>query len=146
MPGTWKSDYLLNLVLVARSDGELRPIEVLFLSTCRAKLDASNCTLADAVMRSYWEGAVSTGGIISNEQDLRDMITMSILDGCTDIAEQDMVFKFVDSVQVPNYRVEAIIRESFSQLHVVKAGIESDVNNRIALLSHGKVSDIQIRR
>ncbi len=131
MPGTWKSDHLLNLVLVARADGEVTPIEVLFLSRCRTRLGANHLTLADAVMRSYWEDAVKMGGIIADENVLRDMIRMAILDGRTDAAEQDLAMRFVDTSVIPAERVQALIRETFQGLDLEHAGIERDSDRRM---------------
>ena len=112
MPGTWKSSYLLNLVLVAKANGEVRPIEVLFLSRCRSKVDGNHRTLADAIMRSYWEDGCRTGSLISDEATLRDMIIMAMADGERSAEEQAVVSRFIDAARIPPQRVEALLREA----------------------------------
>jgi hypothetical protein len=112
MPGTWKSSYLLNLVLVAKANGEVRPIEVLFLSRCRSKVDGNHRTLADAIMRSYWEDGGRTGSLISDEATLRDMIIMAMADGERSAEEQAVVNRFIDAARIPPQRVEALLREA----------------------------------
>ncbi len=115
MPGTWRSDHILNLVLVARADGELRPIEVLWLSSARAALDGSQRTLADAIIRSYGGQPIATGSLISDERCLRDMVLMAVIDGHTDEAEMRMVEAFIDCAKIPAERVSAIVREALQR-------------------------------
>lgn len=135
MPGTWKSDYLLNLVLVARADGEAKPIEVLYLSRCRTRLEADHRTLADAVMRSYWEEAVTTGGIITDENALADLIRISLIDGATSDPEQAAILRFIDAAKIPRSRVEAVFREAAHSLAREAAEIARDNDLRIARLA-----------
>ncbi len=134
MPGTWASDHLLNLVLVARADGEVRPIEVLYLSRCRTRLAGDRRTLADAVMRAYWEEEIRSGGPLADERLLRDMIAMALIDGRTSAAEQAVVVRFVDLARIPQQRVEAIIREALQSLPDEHAAIERENLTRLASL------------
>lgn len=135
MPGTWRSDYLLNLVLVARADGEVRPIEVLYLSRCRARVEGSPRTLADAIMRSYWEESARTGSLIADEGTLRDLVTMAMLDGVTDPAEQAVVERFVDAARIPSARVEAIMREAMQRFAAERAAVDAENELRLGRLA-----------
>jgi len=112
MPGTWKSSYLLNLVLVAKANGEVKPIEVLYLSRCRSKVDGNHQTLADSIMRSYWENETRTGALISDEVTLKDMVIMAMSDGEMTKDENDVVFRFVDVAHICAQRVEMLMREA----------------------------------
>lgn len=134
MPGTWKSSYLLNLVLVAKANGEVKPIEVLFLSRCRTKVDGSHRTLADAVMRSYWEGETRTGSLISDETTLRDMIIMALADGQQTADEQAVVCRFIDVAKIPAQRVEALLREATDRFNAEMRAVDDANEVRIGRL------------
>jgi hypothetical protein len=112
MPGTSKSDYLLNLVLVARVDGDMKPIEVLFLSRKRQELSGKITTLADAIIRSYEEEMRVPYDLISKEQVLFDMVVMALIDGTTDHKEQDLVFTYIDATKLESHRISTIIRNA----------------------------------
>lgn len=114
MPGTSKSDHLLNLVLVARADGDMKPIEVLFLSRKRHELSGRITTLADAVIRSYGEDIKVPYELISKEQVLFDMIVMALIDGTTDTKEQDLVFAYIDATKLESQRISTIIRNAIN--------------------------------
>ncbi len=131
MPGTWKSSYLLNLVLVAKANGEVKPIEVLFLSRCRSKVDGDHRTLADAIMRSYWEDGCRTGSLISDEATLRDMIIMAMADGERSAEEQAVVSRFIDAARIPPQRVEALLREAADRFNDEMKRVGDDNEARI---------------
>lgn len=134
MPGTWKSSYLLNLVLVAKANGEVKPIEVLFLSRCRSKVDGNHRTLADAIMRSYWEDETRTGSLISDEATLRDMIIMALADGEQSADEQAVVCRFIDAVKLPSQRVEALLREATDRFNDEMRAVDEANSLRIGRL------------
>lgn len=134
MPGTWKSSYLLNLVLVAKANGEVRPIEVLFLSRCRSKVDGNHRTLADAIMRSYWEEGCRTGSLISDEATLRDMIIMALADGERSAEEQAVVNRFIDAARIPPQRVEALLREAAERFNDEMRAVDEANTIRIGRL------------
>ncbi len=140
MPGTWKSSYLLNLVLVAKADGEVRPIEVLFLSRCRSRVEGDHRTLADAVMRSYWEDETRTGSLISDEATLRDMIIMAMADGERTAGEQAVVYRFIDAARITPPRVDAILREASDRLNDELRAVGEVNELRIGRLSLGRDS------
>lgn len=130
MPGTWKSDILFNALLVARADGALRPIEVLMVSTVRAELGADKRTLADAVMRSF-DGATPAGGsLIQDEQSLRAMVEMALIDGDFAPSEHAVVTAFIDAARVPRPRVEAIVRECIGRSPARREGIQREIDVR----------------
>ena len=130
MPGTWKADYLLNLVLIARSDGEVRPIEALYLSRCRDQVSGDRLTLADAVLRSYTDAELRTVNPITDERILRDLVRMAVIDGRTDPAEQALAERFIDQARLPRLRVEAIIREAFVGLEDERRAIHRTLARR----------------
>ncbi len=129
MPNTWRSHILLNLVLVAKADGEIKPIEVLYLSRCKNKRDANHHTLADAIMRSYWEDVGSVGGLLGDEETLKDMINMAMIDGTTDPHEQGLIIRFIDAARIPATRVETLMREAMARMQdeVRAVSAENDV-------------------
>jgi hypothetical protein len=134
MPGTWKSSYLLNLVLVAKANGEVKPIEVLFLSRCRSKVDGNHRTLADAIMRSYWEDETRTGSLISDEATLRDMIIMALADGEQTADEQAVLCRFIDATKIPSQRVEALLREATDRFNDEMRSVDEANTLRIGRL------------
>ena len=131
MPNTWKSDYLLNLVLVARADGVMKPIEVLYLSHCKNKLGANHRTLADAVMRSYWEDGAKCGEVLSTESALKDMITMALADGDISENERKVVARYIDAHSIPSARVESLMREAVVRFNLELKELEHE--NRIRM-------------
>ena len=135
MPGTWKSSYLLNLVLVAKANGDVKPIEVLYLSRCRTKVEGNHRTLADSIMRSYWENVTRTGSMISDEATLRDMLLMAMSDGDTSFEEQDVVNKFIDIAQISQQRVESIMREAINRFNEEMKCVNED--NEVRMGKYG---------
>ena len=135
MPGTWKSSYLLNLVLVAKANGDVKPIEVLYLSRCRTKIDGNHHTLADSIMRSYWESVTETGSMISDEATLKDMLIMAMADGDTSSEEQELVCRFIDIAKISQQRVEAIMREAMNRYNDEMRGVNDD--NEIRMGKYG---------
>jgi hypothetical protein len=107
----------MNLVLVSKSDGQIKPIEVLYLSRCKNKLDANHKTLADAIMRSYWEDVNPIGEMIGNEQTLKDMITMALMDGDIGNDERDIITKFIDVSKIPKNRIEILTNEAVARFN-----------------------------
>jgi hypothetical protein len=130
MPGSWKSDILFNALLVARADGALRPIEVLMISTVRAELGADKRTLADAVMRSFDGTKPASGSLIQDEQSLRAMVEMALIDGEIAPCEHAVVTAFIDAARVPRLRVEAIVRESIERSRCRRDGIQREIDVR----------------
>ena len=131
MPKTWKSHVLLNLVLIAKADGELRPIEVLYLSRCKNRMDANHRTLADAIMRSYWEDVGSIGEVLGNEQALKDMINMAMVDGAINADEHGLITKYVDVAKISKDRVEIIMRDAIIRFN--DELLEVDKENSVRL-------------
>ena len=135
MPGTWKSSYLLNLVLVAKANGDVKPIEVLYLSRCRTKVEGNQHTLADSIMRSYWENVTRTGSMISDEATLKDMLIMAMSDGDTSSEEQELVCKFIDITKITQQRVESIMREAMEIFNEEMKGVNED--NEVRMGKYG---------
>lgn len=117
------SDHLLNLVLIARADGEMKPIEVLFLSRRRNAVTGSALTLSDAVIRSFSEQLSIPDTLIRSERVLHDMIVMSLIDGTTHEAEQQMVCEFIDACELPAHRVTSIIKSALMSIEHERAAI-----------------------
>ncbi len=130
MPGSWKSDWLLNLVLVARVDGTLHPLEVLFLSRCRDRVVGSKLTLADAVMRSFLDGDLRPVNLITDEAVLRDMVRMAAMDGTTTASETNLIAKFLDIARIPRDRAEVVIREALAGMEHEYTLIHQDIDQR----------------
>ena len=128
MPGTSKSDHLLNLVLVARSDGDMKPIEVLFLSRKRHELSGRITTLADAVIRSFGEDFKTPYELIQKEHVLFDMIVMALIDGITDSKEQELVFAYIDATKLESQRISAIIRNAINYAQQQRSDIIAELH------------------
>jgi hypothetical protein len=128
MPGSSKSDRLLNLVLVARADGDLKPIEVLFLSRKRSELSGQITTLADAVIRSLSEDFIVPYDLINKEHTLFDMIVMALIDGTTDPNEQDLVLNYIDATQLESHRVTSIIRNAITHAQQQRSDIIAELH------------------
>jgi hypothetical protein len=128
MPGSSKSDRLLNLVLVARADGDLKPIEVLFLSRKRSELSGQITTLADAVIRSLSEDFIVPYDLINKEHTLFDMIVMALIDDTTDPNEQDLVLNYIDATQLESHRVTSIIRNAITHAQQQRSDIIAELH------------------
>lgn len=112
MPGTWKSDLLLNVILMARVDGELVPMEILLLSRVRDQVGADQRTLADAVLRSYFDRATRIETMLGDEHSLRSMVIMALIDRDYRAQERELIEAFVELAVIPAERVRAIIAEA----------------------------------
>ena len=126
---------MLNLVLVAKADGEIKPIDVLYLSRCKNKIDASHRTLADAIMRSYWESVVPVGEIVGNEQCLKDMINMAMIDGDISCSVKQEITKYIDVAKIPKTRVEHLMREAMNRFNNEVKDIEVENAVRIGKIT-----------
>jgi hypothetical protein len=130
VPDSWRVPYLVNVILVLRADGQVVPREALYLSIVRRRLEMGPLALAEAIIRASGEDRPrANGSVISDECNLRSMLTAALIDGSVSPDEDAVIRLFVDQAQISALRVAAIAREAVDGVTSTQRAIDAQCGN-----------------